>query len=285
MEGKTAPPPDLPDPLICGPTFPDLRLVMRHGKQHVESRSNENVATAPHLIDSTGTLRMSAVVNSMHLCCADTHARCDGWCPLVARPEWIDEDPEIEPYEGWAVYTSGDLFWDMCPAIQRLRGFCQTEPQRRFFDLWCSTFAQPLYGDSYKGEGDWDSSVAYRARGLRLAFPALIPEVWLNYLGPDKTADDELHLSENPSRVDFVMVADGKKVVIEIDGKSHYADYHRDTNRWIPDERRYTRNLKIERSLRRQGWEIFRFSDWEVQTCPDDHFEGLVRDLPDGIPF
>jgi hypothetical protein len=53
--------------------------------------------------------------------------------------------------------------------------------------------------------------------------------------------------------------------VIEIDGKSHYAEYHRDANRWIPDERLYTRNLKIERSLRLQGWEIFRFSDLEVK--------------------
>jgi hypothetical protein len=31
-------------------------------------------------------------------------------------------------------------------------------------------------------------------------------------LGPDKSADDELHLSETPSRVDFVLVAEGRKV-------------------------------------------------------------------------
>jgi len=81
------------------------------------------------------------------------------------------------------------------------------------------------------------------------------------------------------------MVVEGKKVVIEIDGKSHYADYNRETNRWVPDERKYTRNLKIERSLRRQGWEIFRFSDLEVNSCPPDRFEYLVQDLPGVIPF
>jgi very-short-patch-repair endonuclease len=113
-----------------------------------------------------------------------------------------------------------------------------------------------------------------------MSFPALIPEVWLNYLGPQKSADDEIHLSENPSRVDFVMIAEGKKCVIEIDGKSHYADYDEEARRWSVSERRYTRNLRIERSLRNQGWEIFRFSDLEVNACTDAQFPRLVEHLP-----
>jgi hypothetical protein len=31
----------------------------------------------------------------------------------------------------------------------------------------------------------------------------VIPETWLNYVGPDKTEADERHLAENPSHTPF----------------------------------------------------------------------------------
>jgi hypothetical protein len=184
---------------------------------------------------------------------------------------------------GWSLYLTGEARLSACPGVKRLMSYCQTEPQRRFFELWCHTFIYPLR-EGWNAGADYSPEWSERALDLRYAFPALIPEVWLNYLGPRKSADDELHLAENPSRVDFVMLSGGTKCVIEIDGKSHYADYNQDANRWVPDERRYTRNLKIERSLRRQGWEIHRFSDLEVNACKPDEFWSLVIDLPGVMP-
>jgi hypothetical protein len=272
------PPKALPDPLICGPEFPKLRLVMRGGRQVTESKSNDNVRMGKAMFDSSGTVSMARVGRSLHACDV-AHAECEGWCPLVAA--WQDmPDDEGDWYDGWAVNTGGEIKFPSCPAIERLASHCQTAPQRRFFDLWCRYFTRPAEAPLTRADEEWGPHAAERARAMRLDFPALIPEVWLNYLGPNKSADDELHLEENPSRVDFVMVAAGKKCVIEIDGKSHYADYHRDASRWVPDERRYTRNLKIERSLRRQGWEIYRFSDLEVSAVAPEKFLDLVFDLP-----
>jgi hypothetical protein len=111
-------------------------------------------------------------------------------------------------------------------------------------------------------------------------FPALIPEVWLNYVGYDKTVEDEVHLRENPQRVDFVLFAEGSKAVIEVDGPSHYADFDEGSRTWTINERLYAKNLAIERSLRRQRWEIYRFANLEVdEAVTNDEFVLLVQDV------
>jgi hypothetical protein len=50
-----------------------------------------------------------------------------------------------------------------------------------------------------------------------LRFPALIPQVWLNWLSA-APEDEQRALEENPSRVDFVAFWNGERHVIEIDG-------------------------------------------------------------------
>lgn len=277
------PPKDLPDPLIYGPQFPELRLVMKQGKQVVLSRTNNHLRTRDSMFDETGTLTMGTLLLNQSPACQQAHRDNGGWCPLFC---WYDSDPYDESGEpiGWAVGTGGTPRFEAdCPGWSQLAACCQTDAQRRFFTLWCETFAQSV-PEGWNDGIEWGPRVSDVLVAKRLDFPALVPEVWLNYLGPDKTADEELHLAENPSRVDFVMIAEGQKCVIEIDGKSHYADYNRDANRWVPDERLYTRNLKIERSLRRQGWQIFRFSDLEINTCKPEHFTSLVSHLPGWIP-
>ena len=46
--------------------------------------------------------------------------------------------------------------------------------------------------------------------------------------------------------------------------------------RYNVSEERYTRNLRIERSLRRQGWQIHRFSNYEINNAEPDDFKKLV---------
>ncbi len=104
--------------------------------------------------------------------------------------------------------------------------------------------------------------------------------MWLNYVGFEKTAEDEKHLAENPQRVDFILLADGRKCVIEIDGPSHYADYNNSARRYEINEHLYPKNLKIERSLRRSGWGVRRFANVEVSGVTPDDFAELVQDVP-----
>jgi hypothetical protein len=278
----------MPESVMFGQAFPKIRMVMRGGRQYFESTTNDQLHITPRDFTDAGTLTMAWALDHLGQC-EEAHEACEEWCPLLSEYHEVTDEDTGEDWSGYGLYTKGRLDFTRCPGIVRLRDHCQTEPQRRFFDLWCEANTKSLKDDWLAGE-EWADDKPYALSFLalqeRLGFPALLPEVWLNYLGPEKTADDELHLSENPSRVDFVLFAKGRKCVIEIDGKSHYADYNRETNRWTPDERLYTRNLKIERSLRRQGWEIYRFSDLEVNTVTLDGFGAMIRLLPtDVVPF
>ena len=128
-----------------------------------------------------------------------------------------------------------------------------------------------------RGPWDWrHDAITFGLIDLVFDFPALIPETWLNYVGPDKTEADERHLAENPSRVDFVVFVEGRKYVIEIDGPSHYADFDEQERTYTVSEERYAKNLAIERSLRRQGWEINRFANVEVMRASGDDFVRLL---------
>jgi hypothetical protein len=244
---------------------------MENGRQVVGSRTNDTLNLAPDDFTEKGTYTLGRFLGAE---CRAKHWREN--CTALA----VDNSG---PRKYMKPREAND--W-LCPSLVKLGEACQSDMSKRFFRLWVQSQGGFYFEDA---EGQGLSRANRVERGLISAynFPALIPEVWLNYLGPRKTADDESHLEENPSRVDFVIFAEGKKCVIEIDGPSHYADYDEAHRTYVVSEKRYTKNLRIERSLRRQGWEIFRFSNHEVQTTPDENFLSLIGDLPgvNEIPF
>src|SRR5262245_2420675 len=97
-------------------------------------------------------------------------------------------------------------------------------------------------------------------------FPALIPQVWLNWLhaAPEGVLSA---LDQNPSRVDFVAFSNGERHAIEIDGPSHYADFDETSRTYSVNEKEYARNLKIERSLRSEEWVVTRIGRHEVREA------------------
>ncbi|UCG12676.1 MAG: hypothetical protein JSU72_19725 [Deltaproteobacteria bacterium] len=110
-------------------------------------------------------------------------------------------------------------------------------------------------------------------------YPALIPQVWLRHihdpqLGPSDPLKDEAY-----SRVDFVVLWNRKRVVIEIDGPEHYAEWNAAQKKWHVSEATYTRNLQRERRLKKQGWLFFRVSNQEVEEADSwndiDHLLGF----------
>lgn len=103
-----------------------------------------------------------------------------------------------------------------------------------------------------------------RGMWASLRYPALIPQVWLNWL---YATDENKVLDENPSRVDFVAFAAGRRHAVEIDGPSHYATYDETTRSYTVDEQAYARNLKIARSLQRQHWHLTRIARIEVREA------------------
>jgi very-short-patch-repair endonuclease len=89
-------------------------------------------------------------------------------------------------------------------------------------------------------------------------WPALIPEVWLHW--DPRTVRERGFAAMARFRMDFLLLLpDGARIVIEVDGKHHYAD---------PDGRAspptYARMVAADRELRLAGYDVFRFGAAEL---------------------
>jgi hypothetical protein len=114
-----------------------------------------------------------------------------------------------------------------------------------------------------------------------LAAPALIPQVWLNYTYDPKRRPTKMSGDANdmPKRVDFLFIRNKKMSVVEIDDPSHYADYDAGKRKYEVNEERYTNNLRVERALRNQGFEIFRLSNFEVMNATESDLIQLISQV------
>ena len=111
--------------------------------------------------------------------------------------------------------------------------------------------------------------------------PALLPEVWLHW--DPRTVKERGPEALLRFRMDFLLLLpQGVRVVIEVDGKHHYADVNGSA-----DVQRYARMVKADRELKLAGYEVFRFGAAELQvpTAKADvktFFEALFKRY--GVP-
>ena len=90
--------------------------------------------------------------------------------------------------------------------------------------------------------------------------PALLPEVWLHW--DPRTVKERGPDALLRFRMDFLLLLpQGVRVVIEVDGKHHYADAAGSA-----DMQRYAHMVKADRELKLAGYEVFRFGAAELQT-------------------
>jgi very-short-patch-repair endonuclease len=94
--------------------------------------------------------------------------------------------------------------------------------------------------------------------------PALIPQVFLHYDPYTKRQrGDEQFLSRQ--RMDFLMMFEnGIRVVIEIDGRHHYADEGTGGS-YAANARKYAEMAKEDRWLKLSGYEVYRFGGAEFK--------------------
>jgi very-short-patch-repair endonuclease len=109
-------------------------------------------------------------------------------------------------------------------------------PEKLLFETYYTTFGD-MYGDN---------------------LPALIPQVYLHY--------DPYTLKELPNkriarqRMDFlILFSTQERVVIEVDGKQHYADGE------IASTQKYSEMVAEDRKLKLAGYEIYRFGGYELR--------------------
>ena len=111
--------------------------------------------------------------------------------------------------------------------------------------------------------------------------PALLPEVWLHW--DPRTVKERGPDALLRFRMDFLLLLpQGMRVVIEVDGKHHYA-----SPTGSADVQRYAQMVKADRDLKLAGYEVFRFGAVELQapTAKADvklFFEALFRRY--GVP-
>jgi hypothetical protein len=137
----------------------------------------------------------------------------------------------------------------------RLKKSLASPPERLFFRTYFSSFHGSL--------------------GRQV--PALVPQVYL-YYDPYTVA---MHGGTRPlprQRMDFLLLLScPERVVIEIDGKQHYAG---DDD--VADPRRYAEMVSADRQLRLAGYELYRFGAAELdadsgETCVKTFITDLFR--------
>lgn len=90
--------------------------------------------------------------------------------------------------------------------------------------------------------------------------PALLPEVWLHW--DPRTVKERGLDALLRFRMDFLLLLpQGVRVVIEVDGKHHYAD-----TAGSADVQRYAQMVRADRELKLAGYEVFRFGAAELQA-------------------
>lgn len=106
--------------------------------------------------------------------------------------------------------------------------------------------------------------------------PAILPQVYLHY--DPKTREYREATGGAIFSVqcrDFMLLGPGsRRIVLEVDGKTHYTD---DTG--APSPRTYATFAKQDRSLRLQGYEVFRFGGYEFQ--PGQALSKMLTDFFD----
>ena len=101
--------------------------------------------------------------------------------------------------------------------------------------------------------------------------PALLPEVWLHW--DPRTLKERGPDALPRFRMDFLLLLpQGVRVVIEVDGKHHYADATGSA-----DVQRYGHMVKADRELKFAGYEVFRFGMFLTARPNSTHHFRVAR--------
>lgn len=136
----------------------------------------------------------------------------------------------------WWTTKNNCPFSDEDDLLKRLQQAIQSPPEKLLFDTYYQL--QQEFGKD---------------------FPALVPQVYLHY---DPKTIKELAGQQRleRQRMDFlILFSNQNRVVIEVDGKQHYADGN------LASPEKYAEMVAADRKLRLAGYELYRFGGYELQ--------------------
>ncbi|MFE2305053.1 hypothetical protein [Streptomyces sp. NPDC059411] len=146
-------------------------------------------------------------------------------------------------------------WWGKCDGITHLSA---DEQLMRLKDRFLKSCAPKSNQERYLLNAYWKFA---EDRGFSIT-PALLPQVWLHY-DPVTLKERGLagELALDAQRRDFMMLAPGgRRVVLEVDGMHHYSKGGQ------PSREEYAKNVKGDRELRLQGYEVYRFGTYEFES-------------------
>jgi very-short-patch-repair endonuclease len=273
--------PKYPPTIFYGTKPLEIRFRSRGTRQTFYCLNNFTLHLSEKLFRRDGTFSVATFLGSL---CAK-HCRSVRESGAQPCPAFL-EDYEVAADKGLASVKLRALpRFELCGGVRTLLDEIEMTREERFLFL---AYHEDKYGD----EGNWRDAVveawnegwsqieegwdSTSRRGrfdhmlwMTIRFPALIPQVWLNWLHAASEQEQRM-LDENPSRIDFMAFAGGDRYVVEVDGPSHYAAYDEVTRTYTVDEREYARNLKVARSLQRDGWVLTRIGRSEVRDAMAD---------------
>lgn len=131
-------------------------------------------------------------------------------------------------------------------------------PERKFIRRLCTCLDVSFKnGGAASGPETWMLQAYYvLMKELDMDLPALIPQVYL-YYDPQTLKQRGFKLFEH-QKMDFLMIFSHKdRVVIEIDGKQHYAEGQ------IASPKLYSEMMRAHREMSLYGYDVYRFGGYE----------------------
>lgn len=113
--------------------------------------------------------------------------------------------------------------------------------------------------------------------------PALIPQVYM-YYDPKTKEQRDWHIFEH-QKMDFMMIIKpNQRVVIEIDGKQHYAEDEiapGTGHKHYASPKRYAEMMKAHRAMSLAGYDVYRFGGRELWVNAADSEEAIIERIHD----
>lgn len=115
--------------------------------------------------------------------------------------------------------------------------------------------------------------------------PVLIPQAWIQWHSQSKAnlRSTSAKHKDDLYRVDFVAFWRNKRYAILVDDISHYAERADENSDWKAHEESYSKRLKEDRKLRKETWQVFRVSNWELRQ--PRRIDETLNDLQEFIGF
>lgn len=113
--------------------------------------------------------------------------------------------------------------------------------------------------------------------------PFLVPQPWIQWhsLSKKNLPSSSSLGKDDLYRLDFAAFWNNKRYAILIDDIGHYSVKH--NKQWLASEENYAKRLKEDRKLKKESWQVFRVSNWEMrhtETLPE-----IFEDLRSFIGF